>query len=260
MRMRFQVQDAGFKKTVRYTENTVKKVFLPFIEDLADSIKRCDNRPFVIGMAGPPGSGKSALCDVFSQMLESNGVSCTVLPMDGFHLETEDLKKKTVLIDDRRISLHHIKGAKETYDVHALLKCLEKLEAKQPFYWPVYLRTIHEPVKHGIDVSRWDTVYIVEGNYLFIDHHPWNLIAKHFLLKMFILPKLRFLKSRLIARKRKGGFSRNNARSHYRCTDSRNIREVCARSTGYDVLIEQRGKYAYRIHLMDHGLLSEHRV
>jgi len=256
--MRFTVSDAGYDQPVRYTKNTVKKVFVPFIEDLAETIKRGANKPFVIGMAGPPGSGKSALSRLFAQMLQSNGVSCTVLPMDGFHLENEDLKKKTVLINDRRISLHEIKGAKETYDVHSLLRCLEKLEAKQPFYWPVYLRTIHEPVKRGIYVSRRDTVYIVEGNYLFIDHHPWNLIAKHFLLRIFILPKLRLLKSRLIARKRRGGFTRNKARTHYRCTDSRNIREVCDRSTGYDVLIEQQGKYSYIIHRMGHGLPSEH--
>jgi len=247
MLMRFTLNDAGFDQTVYYTKHTVKNVFTPFIEDLAETIKQDAEMPFVIGIAGPPGSGKSALSCLFSQMLQSNGVSCTVLPMDGFHLKNDDLKKKTALIDGRRVSLHEMKGAKETYDVHALLKCLEKLEAKKPFYWPVYLRTIHEPVKRGIHVSCRDAAYIVEGNYLFLGQYPWILVAKHFVFKIFINPKRGLLKSRLIARKRRGGFPRKKARTHYRYTDSRNIEEVRALSTGYDVLIQQKRKYCYGI-------------
>ncbi len=251
MLMRFTVKDAGFKQILHYTRYTVKKVFLPFIKDLSRTIKGSDNRPFVIGIAGPPGSGKSALSQIFGQMLASHGVSCTVLPVDGFHLKNKNLKEKTALIEGRRVCLHEIKGAKETYDALGLLRCLEKLGTEQPFYWPVYLRTIHEPIERGVFVSRRDTVYIVEGNYLFVDRQPWNLIAKHFPLKIFILPKRRFLKNRLIARKRRGGFTKNSARTHYARTDLRNIEEVCALSTEYDVRIKQRGKYSYRIQRID---------
>jgi hypothetical protein len=257
MLMRFTVKDAGFEQTLRYTRNTVKKVFLPFIKDLSRTIKGSDNMPFVIGIAGPPGSGKSALSRIFAQMLASHGVSCTVLPVDGFHLKNKDLKEKTALIGGRRVSLHEIKGAKETYDALGLLKSLGKLGTEQPFYWPVYLRTLHEPVERGVFISRRDTVYIVEGNYLFVDRHPWNLMAKHFPLKMFVLPKRRFLKNRLIARKCRGGFTKQSARRHYERTDLRNIKEVCALSTGYDVRIKQRGKYSYRIQRMDHPVPSE---
>jgi len=257
MLMRFTVKDAGFEQTLRYTRSTIKKVFIPFIKDLSRTIKGSDNRPFVIGIAGPPGSGKSVLSRIFVQMLASHGVSCTVLPADGFHLKNKYLRKKSALIEGRRFSLHEIKGAKETYDALGLLRCLEKLETEQPFYWPVYLRTLHEPVARGVFVSRRDTSYIVEGNYLFVDRHPWNLLAKHFLLKIFILPKRRFLKNRIIARKRRGGFTKNSALIHYTRTDLRNIGEVCALSTGYDVCIKQRGKYSYRIQHMDHRGPSE---
>ena len=47
-----------------------------------------DARRFLIGIAGPPGSGKSTMADNLAAALKARGESAAVLPMDGFHMDT----------------------------------------------------------------------------------------------------------------------------------------------------------------------------
>jgi len=49
----------------------------------------------------------------------------------------------------------------------------------------------------------------------------------------------------VIKRKQRGGFTKKEARNHYRQSDSYNITEVLDLSCGYDYLLLQKGRYRY---------------
>jgi pantothenate kinase len=245
--IRFPIEESGFTSTIPYTKSTVEKQIVPLIEEVSEEFHHRKGRLYVIGVSGPPGSGKSSFSCVFRQLLAERGLNASLLPLDGFHQKNEQLKKTYITVDGRNRSLLELKGAKETYDVQKLVQYMEKLYSGQSFYWPVYLRTIHEPVEEGKFISPEGSIYIIEGNYLFLDLPPWKNLIRFFNTKLFILPKRKYLKRRILRRKRRGGYTRIEALRHFRRSDLRNINEVLSLSTGYDFLIRQKGKHSYVI-------------
>lgn len=243
----YQISDTGFDYTIKYTSKTIKEFIGPFIENLSREFGESTNRPYIVGISGPPGCGKSSFSALFKVLLKKEGVSSYILPLDGFHYKNEDLSKRTVSVNNRTLFLNEKKGAKETYDTQKLLLYMKKLREQKDFYWPLYLRTIHDPFEEGIFLCNWNSLFILEGNYLFIKTPPWKDLKSYFHKKIFILPKKQFLKKRLITRKCLGGYSKKNARKHFKCTDSPNIEEVLGNSGGYNYLIEQRGKYSFQL-------------
>lgn len=241
----FKTSDSGFDYTIKYSKNTIEKYFIPFIEELADEFVGKGSIIYTLGIAGPPGCGKSAISSIFQLLLKERGISSFILPLDGFHLRNEELHKRKITLQNSTYSLYEIKGAKETYDVNRLVEAMNKLKAREHFFWPVYLRTVHEPVDEGIYISNQNAVYIIEGNYLFLTVSPWSTLSEFFNKRVFIVPRRRFLKQKIIRRKCRGGYSKKEAMEHYRRSDLRNIREVLTRSDGYDYEIRQRGKYSY---------------
>lgn len=245
--LRYRIHDTGFDYTINYTKSTVEKHLLPLSRDIEEDYLRNKRKLYIIGVSGPPGSGKSSISSILLQMLTNRGLSVNILPLDGFHLRNQDLKAKRITVQNRSYSLHELKGAKETYDVKKLVECLEKLHRGGGFFWPLYLRTIHEPVDNGLFISNQHGIYIIEGNYLFLNVSPWKQLAPFFQKKIFILPKKKFLKGRIVRRKQRGGYSRQEALMHFRRSDLRNINEVLSLSSGYDLLIRQRGRYSYEV-------------
>jgi pantothenate kinase len=245
--LRFPIEESGFTSLITYTKSTVETQILPLIEKISEEFLHTKGHLYVIGVAGPPGSGKSSFSCVFRQLLTERGLNAILLPLDGFHLKNEQLKKTFITVNGRNQSLLDLKGAKETYDVEKLLQYMEKLYSGKSFYWPVYLRTIHEPVEEGIFVTPEGSIYIVEGNYLFLDLPLWKDLIHFFHTRLFLLPKRKYLKRRIMRRKCRGGYTRIEALHHFRRSDLRNINEVLSQSTGYDFLIRQKSKHSYLV-------------
>ncbi len=242
----FEIVDSDLHLSIGYTEKTLRKTFPAVVDRIVEScIRRSNTRP-VVAIAGPPGSGKSSIALVLQGFLKKRHLNALVLPLDGFHRKNSDLMAHTTRIGKMKVSLYDIKGAKETYNTPHLMECMEKLRSGEVFYWPLYSRSLHEPVEKGILVNGEVDLYIVEGNYLLLKSEPWNRLSPHFCLKIFIRSRKRFLKRGIISRKMKGGFSRIEARKHYLFSDRRNIDEVLADSTGYDCMLIQKGRYNYR--------------
>jgi pantothenate kinase len=241
----FQISESGFDYTVKYTERTIEKYFLPFIDGLEAEFVKRGRTTYLLAIAGPPGCGKSTIASILQQLLKERGVTSLILPLDGFHLRNEELKERSVTLQNRTYSLYEIKGAKETYNVDQLIEAMKKLKAEECFSWPIYLRTVHDPVEEGIYLSEWNTIYIIEGNYLFLDIPPWKSLRYFFDKTLFIVPRSRFLKQRITRRKRRGGYTRKQTLAHYYRSDLRNIQEVLSRSSGYDHEIKQRGRHSY---------------
>lgn len=104
---------------------------------------------YVIGIAGPPGSGKSTFADRLAALL-----GAAVAPMDGFHLPNAELERR---------DLRERKGAPETFDKDGFVDALRRLRGGEPVAWPIYDRSVHEPVDGPLITSE---IVVTEGNYL----------------------------------------------------------------------------------------------
>ena len=118
----------------------------------------------LLGIAGCPGAGKSTL----SAAITAEVASTVVVPMDGFHMLNEDLV---------RLERRNRKGAPDTFDVAgfvALLRLVRGQSAGEIVTAPRYDRAASAPVPGAISVMPDDALVITEGNYLLLDHAPWD--------------------------------------------------------------------------------------
>ncbi|RNL73196.1 nucleoside/nucleotide kinase family protein [Streptomyces sp. I6] len=142
----------------------------PSTEQLADRAGRLARRGgrHLLGIAGPPGAGKSTLA---AELVSRLGPERAVLvPMDGFHLARAELE---------RLGRAGRKGAPDTFDAAgfaALLTRLRTREAGTTVYAPAFDRGIEEPVAGSIAVGPDVPLVITEGNYLLHDEGPWARI------------------------------------------------------------------------------------
>ncbi|MFP5015708.1 nucleoside/nucleotide kinase family protein [Paenarthrobacter ureafaciens] len=133
---------------------------------LADRIRSRAADRQIIGIAGPPGTGKSTLAGRLSQQL---GDASVVVPMDGFHLATP-------LIDGT--PLRDRKGAIDTFDVGGFLSLLERLRRNDEdvIYAPAYRRGLEEPIAASIAIASSVKYVLVEGNYLLATEGRWGKV------------------------------------------------------------------------------------
>ncbi|MET9975123.1 nucleoside/nucleotide kinase family protein [Streptomyces microflavus] len=120
----------------------------------------------VLGIAGPPGAGKSTLAERLTEALEGRAV---LVPMDGFHLAGAELER--LGRDDR-------KGAPDTFDAPGYAALLRRLrdpdpDPDHPVYAPAFDRALEEPVAGALAVTPDVPLVITEGNYLLLDEGPW---------------------------------------------------------------------------------------
>jgi len=121
----------------------------------------------IIGIVGPPGSGKSTFAKELSEHLS---VPHCVVPMDGFHYPQETL---------RALGRRERMGAPDTFDTEALAALLgEVAERSHPVVFPEFDRAIEEPIPGSITVQPEDELVILEGNYLLVEDDDWSRIGR----------------------------------------------------------------------------------
>ena len=116
----------------------------------------------VIGITGAPGAGKSTTAAALAAAI---GDSAVVVPMDGFHLHDDEL---------RRLGRHDRKGAPDTFDVAGYVSLLRRLRSETgTVYAPEFVREREESVAGAIAVRPEHRLVITEGNYLLYDAPGW---------------------------------------------------------------------------------------
>jgi pantothenate kinase len=120
-------------------------------------------RRAILGLAGPPGCGKSTWARVLADAFPDQ---VSVVPMDGFHLADEELA---------RLGRSDRKGAPDTFDAAGYVSLLRRLrEARETVYAPEFRREIEAAVAGAIAVPPEVPLVVTEGNYLLLDEGAWS--------------------------------------------------------------------------------------
>jgi pantothenate kinase len=131
---------------------------------------RADSRRRVLGIAGPPGSGKTTLV---TALLAATGGDPGVaghlahVPMDGFHLPDADLV---------RLGRRDRKGAPDTFDAAAYAAVLGSVREvpRHEVAAPAFDHAVGEPEAGALVVPVPADVVVTEGNYLLLDDEAWQ--------------------------------------------------------------------------------------
>ena len=171
----------------------------------------------LIGIAGPPGSGKSHLA---AHLARSLSPAPPVVPLDGFHLAQAVIDAKG--LSDR-------KGAPETFDAWGFASLITRIASPAGdavVYAPKFDRSIEEPIAGAVPVEPTDQLVIVEGNYLLRDESPWDRIRPALDLCVYLELDDETRIGRLVARHVRYGKTRPEAERFVRDSDERNARLI----------------------------------
>jgi pantothenate kinase len=133
----------------------------PTFEDLVEraSALAVPGGRALLGLAGPPGAGKSTLA---AALVEALGDRAVLVPLDGFHLADPELD---------RLGRRARKGAPDTFDAAGYVHLLRRLRDRgdDVVYAPVFHREHEQAVAGEVAVPRETPLVVTEGNYLLAD-------------------------------------------------------------------------------------------
>jgi len=174
------------------------------------------NQRFVLGLIGPPASGKSTLASELAKAINADDKGrAVVLPMDGFHLSNEKLEE---------LGLLSLKGIPQSFDAQAFVDLVRsiKTEADQIYGAPEFRREIEASIADAIEILPSHDIVIVEGNYLLLKDEPWCQLANHLDEVWYLSLGEKVRQDRLLNRHIENCRSREEAKEKIRITDDSN--------------------------------------
>jgi pantothenate kinase len=142
-------------------------------------------RRAILGVAGPPGGGKSTLARLVADALGDDAV---LVPMDGFHLAQAELV---------RLGIRDRMGAPHTFDAAGYAALLQRLRtARETVYAPEFRREIEEPIAGAIAVPPEVPLVVTEGNYLLLWPEVRPLLDEAWYVEMDETTRLEWLIAR----------------------------------------------------------------
>lgn len=187
-------------------------------------------RRYLVGVAGPPGAGKSTLAQALVDAVRRSGVFAEVAGMDGFHLSSALLRDAGAL---------GRKGQPDTFDVASFVARLRRLRDSAigvPVPWPVYDRARHDPVADAV-VFTGERVAIVEGNYLLLDRPGWREVREYLDEVWYLDAEEAVIEQRLLRRHLRGGKSPDRAEAMVAGSDLPNARLIARTADRADLVL-----------------------
>lgn len=143
--------------------------------------KSSGETPFMIAIAGIPGSGKSTSSHILSEILKNDfHITNVVIPMDGYHYPLAVLQTF-----DNSADVIYRRGAEDTFDSDALFQTLLKIKfgSEEKVHIPGFDHAKGDPERDAYTYQRSEhSAVICEGLYLL----HWHQIREIFDYTMFI--------------------------------------------------------------------------
>ncbi|KAK8952766.1 hypothetical protein KSP40_PGU012119 [Platanthera guangdongensis] len=231
-------------------EGRMTEVIFKLVIEIVGSVKLIlvlGKVKYIIGLAGPPGAGKSTLAAQVIQRL--NKISChkntdtdsgvendaiaAVLPMDGFHLYRSQLDA----MEDPE-EAHARRGAPWTFNPDLLLKCLHSLRSQGSVYAPSFDHGVGDPVENDVYIGTRHKIVIVEGNYLFLEEGVWKKVCSIFDQKWFIDINLDISMQRVLKRHISTGKDHDVAKWRVEYNDRPNAELIIKSKHNADLIIK----------------------
>jgi pantothenate kinase len=188
-----------------------------------------DAARFMIGLAGPPGSGKTTLAEDLRKALVARGESAVVVPMDGFHFDD-------IVLNARGQRAR--KGAWFTFDARGFLLLLQRIRAIEPdIAIPVFDRHMELSRAAADVIDAKARFIIVEGLYLLLQREPWSALKPLFDVSIFLKVEKPELERRLTQRILAHGHNADYAKRWIASNDMLNADEVLANSAAADITL-----------------------
>jgi putative kinase len=202
-------------------EPETRQAFIGLFQHVVGLYRAVGVPRYVIGLAGPTGSGKSviaSLFDHFASQLKPPFRFASV-GIDGYHFTNEYLKAHTV----DGAPMKAVKGRHDTYDVEKLAKALIAFRAGRSVKFAVYSRAAHDPVEDMIDVSEDNVLLLLEGLWLLHESPQWERIRPLMNHTIFIEAAKDEARAGVIRRHVTGGRSFDDASNYYDTVDANNF-------------------------------------
>ena len=197
-------------------------------------------RRSLVAIAGPPGSGKTSFSLILAAVINAiHPHMAVVVGQDGWHFPNRYLSSHSIFRHGEPILLSEIKGAPETFDVDGFTSFLQQVRIQPHLTFPIYSRTLHEPVSGAGAIFPDHRLILVEGNYLLLDLPPWKELHSLFNHTIFIRAPLNTLLTSLRARHLHGGKSLERTENHLHRVDLPNIQIVQQASIPAEILVEK---------------------
>ena len=149
----------------------------------------------LVGIAGPPGCGKSTIAAAIVRRLNGTTSSskgpcrAQTVPLDGFHYTRKYLDS----LPDRE-EAYIRRGAPWTFDVVGILSFIQDLAAsarlppaaRPTIFAPSFDHALKDPKGNDIEISAHTSIVILDGNYLLLNADKWREIAPYLDLKIFV--------------------------------------------------------------------------
>ncbi|MCI4667310.1 MAG: nucleoside/nucleotide kinase family protein [Bacteroidia bacterium] len=203
----------------------------PFLPQLIENFQASGpNSRYLIGICGPPASGKSWLSTRLSESIKhaiGENIS-TAFAMDAYHFYEKDLQEK---------GLTPFKGSPFTFDAPAFIdKLIEIKEKPGEIFCPIFDRSIDEPVQNALRILPEQRIVVVEGNYLLTRVFPWNTIKYLLDMTIFLDVNADIQQNRLIQRHMALGKSETEAHEKIKRTDAINTELIRKEKDRADII------------------------
>lgn len=189
----------------------------------------------IVGIAGPPASGKSTLAESVVQALNKDCrtamPNAALLPMDGYHLDNRLLESRGLLAR---------KGAPETFNAHGFCDAVKRLSStNRETFHPKFDRQMDLSIAQSIVIHPDTSIVVVEGNYLLLETKPWTSLQDVFDATVFVCPSRDAILDRLKQRWIKHGLDSEAAMLRARGNDLPNAELVMRESREADMRLTQ---------------------
>ena len=191
-------------------------------------------RRYIIGIAGPPASGKSTLAAALRDALNADPAAdgtaevAAIAALDGFHYDDRVLHAR---------GHRPRKGAPFTFDTEGFRATLERLAApsREAVAVPVFDRDLELSRAAAAIVEPHHRVVITEGNYVLLDDERWRGARALLDFTVLLCVASGELRRRLMHRWRVHGYGPAEAKEKTEANDLVNARLVAGNSVEPDL-------------------------